>query len=48
MAITVGQYVDQGAMIGTVGNTGNSRGAHLHYEQRSGKSVIEASFDGVP
>lgn len=48
VTVATGQYVDQGAMIGTVGNTGNSRGAHLHYEQRSGKTVIAASFQGVP
>ncbi|WP_107705963.1 peptidoglycan DD-metalloendopeptidase family protein [Nocardioides allogilvus] len=48
VTVALGQYVDQGAVIGTVGNTGNSRGAHLHFEERSAKSVIAASFAGVP
>lgn len=46
--VTAGQYVDQGAVIGTVGNTGNSHGAHLHFEERSGKTDLAASFGGVP
>ncbi len=29
-----GQVVEQGAVIGLVGSTGNSTGAHLHYEVR--------------
>ncbi len=32
--VDVGNYVTQGQMIGRVGNTGNSRGAHLHFEIR--------------
>lgn len=47
VTVAVGQYVDQGAMLGTVGDTGNSHGAHLHFEERIGTSVTAASFGGV-
>ncbi len=33
--VTCGSYVYQGGVIGAVGNTGNSSGAHLHFELRS-------------
>lgn len=33
---TVGTYVSRGSIIGTVGDTGNSSGSHLHIQIRSG------------
>ncbi len=39
--VSVGQQVEAGQMIGRVGNTGNSYGAHLHFETRSGGALID-------
>jgi len=36
-----GQNVLQGAVIGTLGNTGLSTGPHLHYEVRIGSQVVD-------
>ena len=38
--VVVGQVVGSGTVIGAVGNTGNSFGAHLHFEVRQGGGTI--------
>lgn len=38
-----GEIVEQGQIIGQVGNTGRSTGAHLHYEVRLNKKPIDPS-----
>lgn len=36
-----GQLVNQGDVIGNVGNTGNTTGPHLHYEVHIGSDVVD-------
>lgn len=47
--VKVGQAVSRGQVIGNIGNTGDSTGAHLHFEIRlSGKRLNPCLFLGCP
>jgi hypothetical protein len=46
--VVPGQFVDQGTPIGRVGASGGVTGAHLHYEQLLGRSVVHAVFNQLP
>jgi murein DD-endopeptidase MepM/ murein hydrolase activator NlpD len=39
--VSRGQYVQQGQVIGYIGNTGVSTGPHLHYEVHIGSDVVD-------
>ena len=47
VVVKLGQRLDQGALLGTVGETGNATGPHLHFEERSTAGVIAPYFDAV-
>jgi hypothetical protein len=41
-----GKHVTKGERIGSVGNSGGSTGAHLHYEQRYNGNDVRIEFNG--
>lgn len=48
VAVSVGQRVDRGEVIGHVGATGNSSGFHLHYEITSPYDMPGGAVDPLP
>jgi hypothetical protein len=48
VAVSRGQALDQGALVGTVGRSGNATGTHLHFEERSARGRVGSPFfDGL-
>jgi hypothetical protein len=48
VTVYVGQTITMGTQLGTVGDTGNSFGSHLHFEERLNGAVVDAWFHGAP
>uniref|UniRef100_UPI001F3C159D M23 family metallopeptidase n=1 Tax=Leptospira interrogans TaxID=173 RepID=UPI001F3C159D len=44
--VNEGDLVKKGQVISAVGNTGNSWGAHMHYEVRTGNDITKGNFYG--
>ncbi len=45
--VSVGQYVNQGDVLGITGSTGNSTGPHLHFEIKENNTIINPLNDGA-
>ncbi|MFN8196597.1 MAG: M23 family metallopeptidase [Nocardioidaceae bacterium] len=46
LSVKVGQNVDQGTQLGLVGDTGNTTGPHLHFEERIDGHDVAPYFHG--
>lgn len=43
--LSVGDKIDEGAYLGIMGNTGNSRGVHIHYGHRKGMASGTETYE---